>query len=143
LGIAGADQRQDDLYQNSDLFSRGRGVLKGLQGVENVYTQHAPHIAEVLDQLLKGRLKETSYPFVEGGTKDRPQDVIVFMIGGGTYEEAKTVSVLAGTSAGVRMVFGGTCMHNSASFLATLQDIGEKFPNAARGASLARRAGRG
>lgn len=36
------------------------------QGVENVYTQHTPHLAETIDLLLRGRLKETSYPFVEG-----------------------------------------------------------------------------
>jgi hypothetical protein len=35
------------------------------QGVENVYMQHQPHLTETLENLLKGRLKETSYPFVE------------------------------------------------------------------------------
>ena len=36
------------------------------QGVENVYTQHTPHLAETLDLLLRGRLRESSYPFIEG-----------------------------------------------------------------------------
>lgn len=71
LGFAGAEQRQDDLFSNENFFSRGRSALKkGLKGVENVYTQHRPHLAETLDQVLKGRLKETSYPFInyqEGG----------------------------------------------------------------------------
>lgn len=36
------------------------------QGVENVYTQHTPHLSQTLENLFKGRLKESSYPFVEG-----------------------------------------------------------------------------
>lgn len=65
LNYAGADQRQDDLFMNENLFSRGKSLVKGLQGVENVYTQHKPHLLQTLDLLLKGRLKETSYPFLE------------------------------------------------------------------------------
>lgn len=34
--------------------------------MENVYTQHTPHLAETLDLLLRGRLRESSYPFIEG-----------------------------------------------------------------------------
>lgn len=48
-------------------------------------------------------------------TSSRPQDVIVFMVGGTTYEEAKHVARLnseSGTS-GSRILLGGTCIHNS------------------------------
>lgn len=65
LNYAGADQRQDDLFMNGNLFSRGKSLVKGLQGVENVYTQHKPHLLQTLDNLLKGRLRETSYPFLD------------------------------------------------------------------------------
>ncbi|KAI9228698.1 MAG: Sec1 family protein [Piptocephalis tieghemiana] len=142
LSLAGSDQRQDDLFQNDNIFSRGNRVLQGIKGVDNVFTQHTPHLSQVLDQLIKGRLKETSYPFVEGTCKDRPQDIILFVVGGATYEEARTVSLLSSSSPGVRMVFGGTTMHNSMSFLGSIQEAGDKFPNSAREASLARRAGR-
>lgn len=66
LNFAGADQRQDDLFANENFFSRGKSALKGLKGVENVYTQHTPHLAETIENLLRGRLRETSYPYVEG-----------------------------------------------------------------------------
>lgn len=36
-----------------------------LQGVENVYTQHIPLMSDMLDPLLKGRLRDTSYPFID------------------------------------------------------------------------------
>lgn len=39
---------------------------KSIQGVENVYTQHTPHLSQTLENLFKGRLKETSYPFQDG-----------------------------------------------------------------------------
>ena len=32
------------------------------QGVDNVYAQHVPLIKDLLDQLLRGKLKDTSYP---------------------------------------------------------------------------------
>lgn len=49
----------------------------------------------------------------------RVQDVIVFMVGGVTYEESLAVHLLnqSTTSGGVRIVLGGTTVHNSQSFL--------------------------
>lgn len=43
----------------------------------------------------------------------RPQDIIVFIIGGATYEEALTVYNLNRTMPGVRIVLGGTAVHNT------------------------------
>lgn len=38
-----------------------------------MYTQHTPHLMQTLDMLLKGRLKETSYPSLEGDEAARAQ----------------------------------------------------------------------
>ena len=81
LNIAGSDQRQDDLFSTESLLAMGRSALKGLkvsnfiieddasdcclQGVENVYMQHTPHLSQTLENLFRGRLKDTSYPFLE------------------------------------------------------------------------------
>ncbi|GAA5982763.1 hypothetical protein JCM11641_007780 [Rhodosporidiobolus odoratus] len=149
LDFAGADQRQDDLFANENFFSRGKSALKGLKGVENVYTQHTPHLAETIDLLLKGRLKETSYPYIDGQNvgpqgSSRPQEIIIFMVGGTTYEEAKAVAQLnaqfaAGQGlsgsvgpagpigAGTRIILGGTCVHNSKSFLTMVRDAAFAF----------------
>src|SRR6266478_10211586 len=48
----------------------------------------------------------------------RPQDVIIFIIGGATFEEARTVALLnqepaSGSTGGARLLLGGTCVHNS------------------------------
>ena len=42
----------------------------------------------------------------------RPQDVIVFIVGGATYEEALVVQQINKATPGVRIVLGGTTVHN-------------------------------
>ena len=112
----------------------GRSALKGLKGIENVYMQHAPHLSQTLENLFKGKLRETSYPFIEGAGVNaglqRPQDVIIFIIGGATFEEARTVALLneassnasgatpsTSTPTGHRFLLGGTCIHNSSRWV--------------------------
>ncbi|KAI9088196.1 Sec1-like protein [Phlyctochytrium arcticum] len=114
---AGTDQRLEDLFSNQNVFARTKNVFKGLQGVENVYTQHIPHMVEVLQDCIKGKMKDNLYPFIEGNTRDKPQDIIVFMIGGATYAEAYEIHKLNAANPGVRIVLGGTTVHNSQSFL--------------------------
>ncbi|KAI8923830.1 Sec1-like protein [Entophlyctis helioformis] len=126
LQYGGKDVRLEDIMLNSDLIARTKNVLKGLKGVENVYTQHTPPIVNTLTEAIKGKLKEQNYPFLEGSTRDkfltpalcgRPQDLIVFMIGGATYGEAREIAKLNATNPGVRIVLGGTTIHNSKSFM--------------------------
>ncbi|KAH7260039.1 glucose inhibited division protein A-domain-containing protein [Fusarium solani] len=97
-----------EIFESAGIFSGASSRFKGLKGVENVYTQHSPLLESTLQNMIKGRLKEQQYPFVEGGgtTKDKPQDIIVFIAGGATYEEAKMIAGLNATSPGVRIVLG-------------------------------------
>ena len=48
----------------------------------------------------------------------RPQDIIVFIIGGTTFGEAREIEKLNKLYPGTRIVLGGTTIHNSESFLA-------------------------
>jgi vacuolar protein sorting-associated protein 45 len=122
-----------DLFQSSSFLSGARDRFKGLKGVENVYTQHSPRLENTLQDLIKGKLREALYPFVEGGgtTRDKPQDIVVFMVGGTTYEEAKMIAQVNASSPGVRVVLGGTCVHNSASFLEEVEDAVASWPEPA------------
>ncbi|KAF2158124.1 vacuolar protein sorting-associated protein 45 [Myriangium duriaei CBS 260.36] len=120
-----------DLFQPSSIFSGARDRFnRGLRGVENVYTQHSPRLETTLQDLIRGRLRDAQYPFVEGGgmTKDKPQDVIVFIVGGTTYEEAKVVAQMNASTPGVRVVLGGTAVHNSASFLDEVEEAVDAWP---------------
>lgn len=95
-----------------------------------MYTQHSPRLELTLQNLIKGRLRETQFPFIDGGgtTRDKPQDIIIFFIGGVTFEEAKTVSQINASSLGVRIVLGGTTVHNSTLFLTEVEDTVSKWP---------------
>ena len=120
-----------DLFESaSSPFSQFRRNLN-LKGVENVYTQHSPRLETTLQNLIKGRLKEIQYPFLEGHTRDKPQDIIVFMVGGTTYEEAKMVAQVNASIPGVRVVLGGTCVHNSITFLDEVGDAVSSWPDQA------------
>jgi hypothetical protein len=120
-----------DLFESTSLFSGARDRFKGLKGVENVYTQHSPRLEATLQNLIKGKLKELQYPFLEGGghIRDKPQDIIIFMVGGTTYEEAKMVAQVNASSPGVRVVLAGTSVHNSKSFLEELDDAVSGWPD--------------
>nr|RBQ90502.1 hypothetical protein FVER53263_09153 [Fusarium verticillioides] len=119
-----------EIFESAGIFSGTSSRFKGLKGVENVYTQHSPLLETTLQNLIKGRLKDQQYPFVEGGgtTKDKPQDIIVFIVGGATYEEAKMIAELNASSPGVRVVLGGTTIHNSATFLEEVDDAVSSWP---------------
>uniref|UniRef100_A0A8C9XRU0 Vacuolar protein sorting-associated protein 45 n=1 Tax=Sander lucioperca TaxID=283035 RepID=A0A8C9XRU0_SANLU len=108
--------RGSDLIEATDAVAITKQFFKGLKGVENVYTQHKPLIHDTLDQLIKGRLKDSQFPYLgPSSLRDRPQDIVVFMIGGATYEEALTVYNLNRNTPGVRIVLGGSSIHNTKS----------------------------
>ncbi|KAJ1730291.1 vacuolar protein sorting-associated protein 45 [Coemansia biformis] len=134
LRYAGARERQSDIFQNENIFSRGKNIFKGLQGTENVYTQHTPALAEMLDLLLRGRqgpllqeqlpsLDPRARPLVAGGESGLAnQDIIVFVVGGVTMDEERAVAVLNArySAQNVRILLGGTSIHSSHSFLTEL-----------------------
>ncbi|RPA86129.1 Sec1-like protein [Ascobolus immersus RN42] len=129
---------QEELFEADSIFSRARTGFKGLKGVENVYTQHSPRLEQTLSNLVKGRLRETTHPFIDGSTKDKPQDIIVFIIGGATYEEAKLIAQINASTPGVRVVLGGTSILNSSAFLAEVDDIVPRWPQPSAGTAAGR-----
>ncbi|EJP62623.1 vacuolar protein sorting-associated protein [Beauveria bassiana ARSEF 2860] len=121
-----------DIFESGGIFSGASNRFKGLKGVENVYTQHTTLLETTLQNLVKGRLKEQQYPFVDAGgtTRDKPQDIIVFMVGGATYEEAKMIAGINATTPGIRVVLGGTSIHNTSTFMKEVDDAVSSWPDA-------------
>jgi len=152
-----------DLFETPTSFlttilTSTRNHFKPLAGLQNVYTQHSPRLASTLQSLIKGRLKESLYPFVDtpntaynnkntntsAATRDKPQDILIFMVGGTTYEEAKMVAQVNASSPGVRVVLGGTTVHNSVTFLEEVEAVvGGWEELAAAAGSVAAGLGRG
>lgn len=121
IEYAGMHVRQGDLFNMvriTDAVKLTRILIKGLKGVENVFTQHTPLLKETLEDVFKGRELDPMYPAINSELvpfRRPPQEVVVFIIGGATYEEALTVHQL--NNAGYRVILGGTTIHNSQSFI--------------------------
>ncbi|CAG9126090.1 hypothetical protein JYU34_011821 [Plutella xylostella] len=119
LEYGGAHARHADLFGLHDAVNITKRFFKGLSGVENIYTQHTPALKDTVEDLLKGRLRENLYPTLGGddGYGRKPQDVIVFIVGGATYEESLCIHQINQNWPGVKVILGGTTIHNSTSFL--------------------------
>ncbi|CAH8518176.1 unnamed protein product [Heterobilharzia americana] len=106
------------------MASLKKRLVQELKGVDNVYTQHEPLLVEILNKLIKGQLRDASFPSLATGTcwktvpsGQRPKEVIVFFVGGVTYEEACSVHKINCSTPDVDIILGGTCVHNSRTFL--------------------------
>ncbi|KAJ1405910.1 Sec1-like protein [Ochromonadaceae sp. CCMP2298] len=102
-------------------------MASAVSGAQNVYTQHQPVLFHTLDALAKGRIKDATFPpIIPGGGSPtaRPSEVVVFMVGGATYEEATRVAEFNAANPAIRVILGGSCVHNSTSFL---KEIGVSF----------------
>ena len=74
-----------------------------------------------------GKLREADYPFasqsyVGSGGREKPSNVLVFIVGGCTFEEAKDM-VEVSKETGVHIVLGGSCIHSSKTFLADVAQL--------------------
>lgn len=62
--------REYSADMKSDIFGETKTVEKikkkwsDLKGVENVFSRHAPFLKEILEDLIKGKLKESNYPYL-------------------------------------------------------------------------------
>jgi len=133
LRYAGATARGPGLYPtNKDVTSIMKSFMTSVQGVSNVYSQHSPLLMATVEGAVKGKLRGETHPLMAAGGKTSanvegvalPQEILIFMVGGTTYEEATKVNEFNKTNAGkVRVILGGSTVHNSTSFLDELKLI--------------------
>jgi vacuolar protein sorting-associated protein 45 len=122
---AGDTKRAPGLFAGSTIIAQFTNTFKSnVSGVQNVYTQHQPLLQNVLNALLSGKLKDSVYPSVSSSmnastasTNGRPSEIIIFMVGGATYEEAMKVAEFNVANPSLKVILGGSCIHNSTSFL--------------------------
>jgi len=122
LNTCGKRFRTGDLFNNESTSSRLMSALKGLKGVENIYTQHSPYLEKIINNALANSLNQSHYPLVDprGGKGASPSTILVFIVGGATYEEAMLVR---NKSKGrTRVLLGGSCIHNSKTFMADVNN---------------------
>jgi len=122
LSYCGANVRSGDLFGNKNILSKMvTSVKSSVKGVDNIYTQHKPAITDNLLALSQGKMKVKSLPYLDaGGSKQqgRYRLVVVYIVGGVTYEELAAVEQFNGSNpAGLRVVIGGSSVHNSHTFI--------------------------
>nr|XP_023917106.1 vacuolar protein sorting-associated protein 45 homolog [Quercus suber] len=124
LKQARVEKRTGDLFGNRDLLNIARNMARGLKGVENVYTQHQPLLFQTMESISKGRLRDVDYPYVGNHFQQgRPQEVVIFIVGGTTYEESRFVALQNASNSGIRFILGGSVVLNSKStFLKDLEE---------------------
>ena len=138
LRYAGAGVRAGDLFGNKNMLSKMITSAKStVKGVDNIYTQHKPLLADTLKQLAENRLAPKTYPFMDAsGSRQggRYRLIVVYFTGGVTYEETAAVADFNTTNqVGLKVVMGGSCVHNSHSFIRdVLEGAQQEYSNNAQ-----------
>ena len=115
-------ERTGDLFGGSGLGGLVSGLAKSIKGNSNIYTQHQPLLQDVLAQIKKNKLSETDYPFEGASGNGTPSVVVVFYVGGTTYEEAHVVSEWNAEGT-MQVVLGGTHVLNSDMFMRAMKTL--------------------
>ena len=104
--------------------------MTSVKGVSNVYSQHSPVLMDTIEGASKGKLLGQTHPLIlsGGGSSTNvegmtiPQEILILMVGGVTYEESTKVNLFNMANVGkVRVILGGSTVHNSTSFLEELK----------------------
>jgi len=124
IKCCGNKVRTGDIFGQKNLWTGIKKVMdRGFTGVSNIFSQHKPLLEQILDNILKGKLLDSEYPFASSNgavSKDKPRDVIVFIVGGTTYEELLTVLLINSNQRDYlnqKVILGSTFVHNSTTFL--------------------------
>ena len=130
LRYAGSQTRGPGLYGSHDdiMAKMTKSIITSVQGVSNVYSQHVPVLMDTINNVVRGKLRENSHPYIMRSTESselRPTEIIIFMAGGVTYEEATKVSEFNANkqNGGLRVILAGSTIHNSTSFLEELKSL--------------------
>jgi len=126
LAYNGSHSRTWPLFGDADSNALSlKNVVKSIQsnvrGVDNIYTQHRSLMYEMVPLLMAGELKTSHFPFVEAGNpRTIYRRIIVYMVGGVTYEEYTSIESLLASPRfrhQFTAIVGGSCIHNSRTFL--------------------------
>lgn len=146
----GASRPTDSLFATSGVVGTLATLVRGFTDVKNLYTQHEPVLKRTVINAATGKLDAAQYPFLHAPSSShgvgvntntnnptqRPTEIIVFICGGFTFEEAAMVDMvnrgwkLPDRSDGVehtmsglppiKVLLGGTGIHNTKSFIELL-----------------------
>ncbi|KAF7458882.1 vacuolar protein sorting-associated protein 45 [Cryptosporidium felis] len=116
LQISGENCRTSDLFLNKTLFNIAKNTISKSTNT-NIYIQHKTLLYNILENLIKGKLKSSRFPSTDSFCPNkRPQRIMVFIVGGVTFEEARDANVIKNLY-DVEIILGGTKILNSKHFI--------------------------
>lgn len=127
LDYAGESRRAPGLFSGQGILSKLTKTFTNVDGVQNVYTQHQPLLLQTIQSVVSGKIRADQFPLLTlpgSSTASKITEIVVFITGGVTYEEAARVAEFNATSSSVRVHLGGSTIQNSKSFL---EEIGRTF----------------
>jgi vacuolar protein sorting-associated protein 45 len=141
LDYAGVRKRQNDLFGDQSAMEMTKRFIKGLKGVENVFTQHIPYIHQLIDQISRGRLTDAVFASSDpANVTSRFDNVVVFVIGGCTYEESLFVNNFhqkrLQNQPAPRVLLCSNYVHNARSFIEQIMELGGGHGGAGDSAGL-------
>lgn len=90
LEYSGTAKRSGDLFSNKDMLGEAKQLWKKtFKNVPNIYTQHQPYILNIIDQINKGKLRESEYGTTNGPVNFKERFFFVF-----TLDQKKLLSSL-------------------------------------------------
>lgn len=129
LRRGGENARTSDLFGTKTIAARMRTSVSALKGAENVYTRHVPLIRSLVAQCVNGKLPASEYsPTWDGFTPEcskKPAEIIVFIVGGATYAEARAVAKFNASkeSNNIKVTIGGYSMLHQSRFIENLANV--------------------
>ncbi|KAJ1611182.1 putative vacuolar protein-sorting protein VPS45 [Cryptosporidium canis] len=121
IEVFGENFRSGDLFLNKTLMNIAKNTISKSSN-NNIYIQHKTLLYYILENLAKGKLKNSRFPATSDGynPSKKPLKVMVFVIGGITLEESRDVNVIRNLY-DIDIVAGGTNLLNSSLFLKDLE----------------------
>ncbi|GAB64937.1 vacuolar protein sorting-associated protein 45 [Plasmodium cynomolgi strain B] len=123
LMYANEEARNNQLFKEQTFLDFAKTTItRTIKGTSNVFTLHKSYIYYLIEDLMKCKLDSHTYTTtnllnIEPNVNKRVNSMIVFFIGGATYEEYRDLQYLS-KRYNISFLLGATQLHNSQSFLA-------------------------
>lgn len=101
--------QSSELFQTKGWVEMFTESVCNMREIKNLYTQHTPVLTRLVSDITKGCLNTITYPCTTNTIPKPHHNIIIFIIGGVTYEETCHISKLNTAN----ILIGGTHIHNS------------------------------
>lgn len=126
LDYGGQKRRSSKLFNMGFMEKAKKMMGQAFDNVPNVYARHVPHFITQIDELLKGKNKDDTYPTIipmndlnrmQFSGADSINCVVLYIIGGATLGELNGMNDLRLKYPHIKFYLGGTDIVNTKNFL--------------------------